>query len=201
MKMYAPISLARKLLPLAIAALALFGAHAAAQSTGVVVNRVELTRGEVSSLSMRVGQPIVPGQYWYDAISGAWGYQGGPMAGQLPAGLGEVRGALRADASGGMTEVFVNGRAIHPSELQMLVMTYGQVPPGRWSANAQGQIVPEGQPFPPMAAQGSGNGWWGGNSVYAPGRTSSGAAGGLHVGQDSDGCTYVVTEGYSSSSC
>lgn len=178
---------------------------AKAQQTGVVINRVSLTQQEVSSLSSLLGQPLVPGNYWYDTVSGLWGYEGGPMMGQLQPGLPGIRGPLRADASGGQTQVFLNGRALHPQELMQAQAIYGQVMPGRYAMNGQGQVVMEGQPFPPSTAQagvgGNQSGWWNGNSVYMPGRTGTGAANGLHVGTASDGCTYIVTGGYSAESC
>src|SRR6266540_1234336 len=50
--------------------------------------------------------------YWYDAMSGAWGYQGGPTAGFTLPGI-RLGGMLRADASNGNTGVFINGRELH----------------------------------------------------------------------------------------
>ena len=53
------------------------------------------------------------------------------MAG-LPLG-----GPLRADASGGGTGVFINGREIHGQEYLLLMQTFGSVMPGRYWMNAQ----------------------------------------------------------------
>ena len=191
-----------KQLGIAAIALSIMLATAHAQQTGIVVNKVELTAAEALGISQAVGQPIVPGRYWYDPQSGLWGYEGGPYAGQLPAALPMIRGALQPDASGGMTRVFINGRAVHPMTLMQAQASMGPIPEGRYSMNVYGQIVMEGQPFPPLPQQAQqGGGFSGGNAVYLPGRTSDGRADGLHTGRASDGCTYIVTGDYSAESC
>ncbi len=58
---------------------------------------------------------IPPGRYWYDAISGAWGREGEPIAGQMLAGL-SLGGPLQANASRGSSGVFINGRQITDGE-------------------------------------------------------------------------------------
>jgi hypothetical protein len=181
-------------------------AAALAQPTGIIINGSELSPAEAQSLYVKIDGPVPQGRYWYDPVSGLWGYEGGPSQGQILPGLAEVGGALSADASGGQTQVFINGRAIHPAELMQLQQMMGPIPPGRYAVNAYGQVAVEGQPFPPLpqgqaAAQGQSQGQWGGNSVYMPGRTSDGRADGLHVGKASDGCTYIVTGDYSAESC
>ena len=83
--------------------------------------------------------------YWYDPVSGLWGLEGGPSLGQTIAGV-DVGGRLRRDASGGRTGVVVNGREIHPTELQFLVRLFGVVNPGRYWLNADGIGGYEGGP-------------------------------------------------------
>ena len=80
--------------------------------------------------------------------------------GQLLPGL-NLGGALQADASGGQSQVFVNGRALHPSEVAYLQFAFGYVIPGRYWMNARGVGGVEGGP--PLfdlvaAAQASGSG-------------------------------------------
>jgi len=58
---------------------------------------------------------IAPGRYWYDHISGAYGREGNPIAGQMMAGL-ELGGSLRSDASRGTSGVFINGRQVTTGE-------------------------------------------------------------------------------------
>jgi hypothetical protein len=90
-----------------------------------------------------------PGDYWYDARSGAAGRWGGPTLGFLPAGLA-LGGPLPANASGGgngtVTGVFINGRELHPVDVQVMMRIYGQVIPGRWWVDGQGNAGQEGGP-------------------------------------------------------
>lgn len=89
------------------------------------------------------------GAYWYDSMSGAAGRWGGPAAVLLMPGL-PLGGRLPASASGGgdgrLTGIFVNGRELHPLDVQALVATYGQAWPGRWWVNGAGFFGPEGGP-------------------------------------------------------
>ncbi len=96
------------------------------------------------------GQPAPAGDYWYDARSGAAGRIGGPTLGFLPAGLA-LGGPLPATASGGgsgrVTGVFINGRELHPIDVQVLIAIYGQALPGRWWVDGQGNAGKEGGPM------------------------------------------------------
>jgi hypothetical protein len=100
--------------------------------TGIVVNGVELSVESVQALQQIYPVEIAPGEYWYDKVSGAWGRDGEPIAGQMMAGL-ELGGPLRANASRGSADVFVNGRQITLGEkafLEHLCQT--EVVPGRY---------------------------------------------------------------------
>jgi hypothetical protein len=124
----------------------LAGTVARAQDTGgVVVNQVPLGDDAVRALEAVYATPIQGGAYWYDPVSGLWGPQGGPPAGQLHPGLA-LGGPLRADASNGDTGVFINGREIHVLELRTLQRLFGDVPRGRYWLNAQGIGGSEGGP-------------------------------------------------------
>jgi hypothetical protein len=117
----------------ALAAAAVFSGAAAAQTGGaVVVNHVALSAEVLRQLQQLYPVPIEPGRYWYDAVSGAWGREGEPIAGQMLAGLA-LGGPLRADASRGTSGVFINGREITLGEkayLEQLCQT--GVAPGRY---------------------------------------------------------------------
>jgi hypothetical protein len=95
------------------------------------------------------GKPTPEGDYWYDPVSGAAGGWGGPALGFLPAGL-QLGGPLPPNASGGgrgtLTGVFINGRELHPIDVQVLIAIYGQAIPGRWWVDGQGNAGQEGGP-------------------------------------------------------
>lgn len=189
--------------------------------TGIVINNQPLDAEQALQLSQQIGQLVAPGHYWYDSASGLWGYQGMPAAGQLPPNLVGVTAPVPANASGGLTNVFINGRSLHPQEVMQLSMLVGQVPPGRYIMNARWQVAYEGGSFAQplvdlgalaMQAQamqmqqqqgGTGMRWFGaqntGNSVYLP--ELGGRSGGTAVGRASDGCTYVVSGDYSTEVC
>ena len=127
--------------------------------SGVRVNGVALPESTVRALENRYGVPIQDGDYWYDAVSGAWGYAGGPTAGYMTPDL-ELGGPLAPDASHGDTGVFVNGRELHAREVWDLRQVVGVVYPGRYWFDAQGNYGLEGGP--PMGnlwaiARGSGS--------------------------------------------
>ena len=94
-------------------------APSAEAQTGIVVNDVELSSETVQALQQIYPVEIVPGRYWYDRVSGAWGPDGEPVAGQMLAGL-ELGGPLREDASRGDAGVFINGRQITLGEKAFL---------------------------------------------------------------------------------
>jgi hypothetical protein len=95
------------------------------------------------------GVQVPSGSYWYDNLSGAAGLWGGPTRGFLGAGLGLGGMQVPANASVGdkdtHTGVFINGREIHPLDIQGLTQMLGQAPwPGRWWVDGQGNFGPEG---------------------------------------------------------
>jgi hypothetical protein len=57
-----------------------------------------------------------------------------------------IGGKLRADASGGGTGVFINGRELHPLDVAGLRAITGTVLPGRYWLDANGWGGYEGQP-------------------------------------------------------
>lgn len=135
--------------------------------TGIVVNGVELTQEAVLSLErnyrIRIadvelsdeqiaavldlfGIELKKGHFWYDSVSGAWGYEGLPPAGRIQPNL-PVEGELRADASNGTTDVIVNGRILHQSEYDYLLRRFGYVIPGRYYLLPNGSYGFEGGPI------------------------------------------------------
>lgn len=102
-------------------AMALHCAMAAAQTygdraeSGIHVNGVALSADTLRALQRAYPVAIAPGRYWYDRISGAWGREGQPIAGQMIAGL-DLGGPLRSEASRGSSGVHINGRHITAGE-------------------------------------------------------------------------------------
>jgi hypothetical protein len=115
----------------------------------ITFNRRPLTRADakiLQQLEAQSGQRTPDGDYWYDAKSGAAGKWGGPATVILPAGL-SLGGPLPANASGGGTRVFINGREIHPIDRYRLQQLLGRpVMPGRYWVDAQGNGGLEGGP-------------------------------------------------------
>lgn len=116
-----------------------------AAGTGVWVNHAELDREIVDVLASQLGIRVAPGRYWYDSFSGLYGLMGGPGLGFTIPGL-ELGGDLPADASGGGTHVFVNGRELHPLDVAAIVAVLGPVFPGRYWLRWDGYYGWEGGP-------------------------------------------------------
>jgi hypothetical protein len=147
----------RKLAPIVVAlALALAVAPAARAETSaprkITFNGRSLTAADtrtIARLEKRYGRQVPDGNYWYDDASGAVGTWGGPTLAMIGAGLG-LGGKLPANASGGgdgrLTGVFINGRELHPLDVQGLRALLGQVYPGRWWVDGQGNAGYEGGP-------------------------------------------------------
>ena len=112
----------------------------------IVVNGQALSAETVRQLQQIYPVAIPPGRYWYDAISGAWGREGEPIAGQMLAGL-SLGGPLQANASRGSSGVFINGRQITDGEkvyIERLCQT--PVAPARYWIMATGIGGFEGGP-------------------------------------------------------
>jgi hypothetical protein len=112
----------------------------------VVVNGVALSTQNLAQLQQLYPVAIPPGRYWYDPLSGAWGREGEPVAGQMMAGL-TLGGPLAADASRGTSGVFINGRQLTGGERTFIELgCQAPVVPGRYWVLATGLGGIEGQP-------------------------------------------------------
>ena len=118
----------------------------AAADRTIVVNAEALSARQIDTLESTYGTRLLPGRYWYDARTGWWGLDGGPVVGVVAPGLA-VGGALHADASHGTTGVFFNGRELHLLEVAYLRML-GPVLPGRYWVDAIGNAGFEGIAWP-----------------------------------------------------
>lgn len=157
-------------------------------TVNVVVNGTRWSKELLSAFEKKFGVRVAEGNYWYDDKSGAWGIEGGPTLGFIQAGL-KLGGPLRADASNGNTNVFINGRELHYYDvlsLQQLVSPY-PVMPGRYWVDSYGNFGYEG-------------GWALGNLVQIAQRRGSGGgnAGNYNSGigsviGDGSGCTAFIS--------
>lgn len=112
----------------------------------ISVNGVQLKPATIQALDQGSRGRIPNGRYWYDQISGAWGRQGEPTLGFTLAGL-DLGGPLREDASGGTSQVFVNGRRLPWQDVAALEqLIQAPVAPGRYWVDASGYAGHEGGP-------------------------------------------------------
>lgn len=119
---------------------------AADRASPVIVNAVALNAETLAALQRIYPVPIQPGRYWYDPVSGAYGAEGGAVAGQMSPGL-PLGGPLRADASRGTSRVFINGRQLTEGEKSYIEQAcQTPVAPSRYWVNAQGLGGFEGGP-------------------------------------------------------
>jgi len=132
-----------------------------------------------------VGASQLPrGDYWYDARSGLAGKIGGPYLRQVAPRL-PLPGPVPLNASGQRRGIVINGRAVHPREHQLLVRAYGQIRPGRYWLDANGNAGTEGSSVPLVNLKGPRG--RGGDGVY---RTNDGRG---NFGLVSKGCTAFHT--------
>lgn len=125
---------------LAAICLGIAAAHAADSSNKIIVNTVPLTAETVQTLQRIYPVSIQPGRYWYDAVSGAYGLEGGPIAGQMLPGL-RLGGSLGADASRGTSGVFINGRQLTLGEKSYIEQACRTPRTTRYSSNCQSSGV------------------------------------------------------------
>ncbi len=112
---------------------------------GVHINGQRLSPAELDSLRSVIGSDVQIARYWYDPLSGWWGYEGGPVAGRIAPSL-DLGGSLAPDASRGTTGVFINGREIPTQEWAWLSQRFVAVAPGRYWIDAAGLGGVEGGP-------------------------------------------------------
>jgi hypothetical protein len=129
----------------ALIALSFFlNVNAQTKMANFIVNEQTVAADTILALEKKYGVKCVPGNYWYDKITGAFGKQGGPCTGIGVPGL-QIGGQLKANASAGTTNVFINGRELHFADVQGL-QTFMQVMPGRYWMDAYGNFGFENYP-------------------------------------------------------
>lgn len=110
-----------------------------------VVNDETVSASTLAELENIYKVKFTPGNYWYDRLTGAFGIKGGPCTGIGVPGL-NIGGALKPNASGGGTGVFINGRDLHPKDVAGF-QTFMQVIPGRYWMDAYGNFGYENMPY------------------------------------------------------
>jgi hypothetical protein len=148
----------------------------------VVVNGVRVSDEQLEQVERQHGLRLNDGDFWYDKVCGAWGGQGGPTLGFLPAGL-PLGGPLAREASGGTTGVIINGRELHAQDVAGLSRLVPMVLSGRYWVDASGNFGWEGGP--PL-----GNLWLL-HREMAGGGASGTSASGVTVGGDGQGFVYA----------
>ncbi|MDY7231186.1 hypothetical protein [Hyalangium rubrum] len=168
-------------------------------SRSFVVNGVRLSDAQLQALERTYHTRFQNGRYWYDHSSGAWGVEGGPGVGVIPADL-PIGGPLRADASNGDTGFFVNGRELHSADVAGLKRIWPAVFPGRYWIDARtnygiegGQLLGNLQAQLQARVQAQAMSLAGGG-VGGPWSVSSG---GTTVGGDGQGFMYASVSGSS----
>ena len=119
------------------------------QKTEVFINQRELSQEQIQELTNTYRRPSLPGNYWYDSVSGFYGiWHGSTLGVILP---GHDFGPLPADASNGDTNIFFNGRELPEADVVALELLFG-IPRnpegGRLWIDSQGNIGIEGSQIP-----------------------------------------------------
>ncbi len=96
----------------------------AAELPLVFINGVQLASPDLAELTATVGASPVSGRYWYDATSGLWGLEGHGAGGVARTDL-RTAAPLAAEASGGTSGAFVNGRQLPVTELTAMATLLG----------------------------------------------------------------------------
>ena len=152
---------------------------AATTATGdVVINGNKLSEEQVAQLVQTYGVAPLPGEYWYDAVSGLYGAVGYQAFGFMYPG--HEFGELQRDVSRGDTSVFVNGRELPQSEWVIWSYMLGApIQMGAYWLDAQGNAGYVGNPIPTVnlfmaAMQNSYQGQGGGGDNFWSSRFSAG---------------------------
>jgi len=115
----------------------------------ITINGARLGPQEAATLANleAIGGVTLPDwAYWYDPVSGAFGEWGRPPAVLIGAGH-RLGPKLPANASGGTSGVYINGRRLQVAEVQLLsVLTQFPWQPGRYFIDGQGNTGVEGGP-------------------------------------------------------
>jgi len=100
-------------------------AGATAAAAAVMVNGRPADAATLARLEKQIGMKVPAGKYWYDRTSGLAGRWGAPAQTYLP---GYDFGVLPREASGGATNILVNGRELSTIEVNTILSLYNLPP-------------------------------------------------------------------------
>jgi len=112
------------------------------EESEVVINGQPLDAERLLALETLYSKSVPAGRYWYDALCGAWGIEGGPTQGLMIPNL-DLPGPMPENISGAGTGTWVNGREIHPQDRMAFVSAFRACWPGRFWLDAMGNLGPE----------------------------------------------------------
>ncbi len=178
----------------------LMGLSPCLAQSSVTINDYKLSSDDIKQFKSIYGQEPLPGQYWYDRRSGAYGQMGGPVIGVMYPG--HQIGSMRTDVSNGTSGVFINGRQLQISEARQAARLFGYqnpIPGSYWlEANGNlglvGSFLPLGNIYAAMAQANRRNAAAGGDNFWSRGLYSGGNYYTGSNGQPSQG--YVSVPGY-----
>ena len=106
----------------------------------VKINDYTLVATDITKIRNIYGIDPIPGEYWYDTRSGAFGVAGGPASGVMHPG--HLFGTMSSDASQGNSGVYIHGRQLQQSEAVPLATLFGYPAPipGRYWLDANGDL-------------------------------------------------------------
>ncbi|XP_074264974.1 uncharacterized protein LOC141587390 isoform X2 [Silene latifolia] len=94
-------------------------AHNSSRKAEVYVNGQAIPYRLIKTAEKLAG-PIQPGEYWYDPKAGFWGVMGHQCIGIIPPFIQEFGYPMPENCSRGDSDVFVNGRELQESDLELL---------------------------------------------------------------------------------
>jgi len=113
----------------------------------VTINGRALTEQQITAFEELYGAKPLPGNYWYDPISGLYGVVGFPAFGFMYPG--HDFGPLAQNASKGDTGVIINGRVLPQAEWAVWSQILGYwIQPGSYWFDHNGNAGYEGIPIP-----------------------------------------------------
>ncbi|KAH9608586.1 hypothetical protein KSS87_022328 [Heliosperma pusillum] len=118
-------------------------AHGSSTKAEVYVNGQAIPYRLIKTAEKLAG-PIQPGEYWYDPKAGFWGVMSHQCIGIIPPFIQEFSYPMPENSSRGDSNVFVNGRELQESDLELLARRGLPTTEGmRYIVDISGKVVDE----------------------------------------------------------